>query len=286
MDQWFCIEIHPKVVELWEISSPPAVPYGMQYCLYKILSTSTITELIESYSMSPNFLKSVMNWWFCIEVHPKVVGLWEIYSPPATVRHAVLPTLQGQYNRAEWELPKGRKFSEIGSKLVVVHGDLSQLGWTVRDMFTASDRTACSIAYIKYFLWALLQSWLRGTQRAQNFWNQLWIRGSALRFIPKWWDFGGDIHGDIQGGKYTEWHTRSDIRRPSAYTNVGCESSTCTPFPPGDRQPTPSAPNLAGIFDVPLPPLGNLQPTLTASTLAVNIWPSPFAPLPQNASSV
>ena len=30
-------------------------------------------------------------------------------------------------------------------------------------LFTASNHTACDIAYMKYFLWAILQSWMRAT---------------------------------------------------------------------------------------------------------------------------
>ncbi len=45
--------------------------------------------------------------------------------------------------------------SKIGYELVVVHRDsylAPQSGWTARDIFTASNHTACSIAHMKYFL--------------------------------------------------------------------------------------------------------------------------------------
>ena len=123
-------------------------PYGMQYCLHEILCMDNITELNESYPTSTKSPKSVMNWWLCTEIHipppkviglweisslpatirhavlptwntfywqyppPKVVGLWEISSPPATIRHAILPTwntFYGQYYRAEWERPTSTK---------------------------------------------------------------------------------------------------------------------------------------------------------------------------------
>ena len=128
-------------------------PYGMQYCLHEIFSIGNVTELSGGYPTSTKSLKSVLNWWLCTEIHippPKVVGLWEISSPPASIRHAVLHTwnnLYGQRYKAEWGLPNEHKISKIGFELVIAHWDsyhASQSGWTMRDIFTASDHTAYS----------------------------------------------------------------------------------------------------------------------------------------------